>query len=151
MGVGTRARLLSKVNKYAEDTQSRSLLERGYPVQVKISPPRPRAMSRPRWTDKSSSPLSDVKARKEMRARPLVVSAWGLEIGKVESKLKTFTSREGQRKSKDQEEEETWKRKLPEARKYVKFVEPSGVQVLKNPNLLKDVEASAVLDVVVLV
>jgi len=40
---------------------------------------------------------------------------------------------------------------LPEARKYVKFVEPSGVQVLKNPNLLKDVEASAVLDVVVLV
>jgi len=30
-------------------------------------------------------------------------------------------------------------------------VEPSGVQVLKNPNPLKDVEASAVLNVVVLV
>jgi len=30
-------------------------------------------------------------------------------------------------------------------------VEPSGVQVLKNPNPLKDVEASAMLDVVVLV
>jgi len=30
-------------------------------------------------------------------------------------------------------------------------VEPSGVQVLKNPNPLKDVEASAVLDVAVLV
>jgi len=30
-------------------------------------------------------------------------------------------------------------------------VEPSGVQVLKNPNPLKDVKASAVLDVVVLV
>jgi len=30
-------------------------------------------------------------------------------------------------------------------------VEPSGVQALKNPNLLKDVEASAVLDVAVLV
>jgi len=27
-------------------------------------------------------------------------------------------------------------------------VEPSGVQALKNPNPLKDVEASAVLDVV---
>jgi len=32
-----------------------------------------------------------------------------------------------------------------------KIVEPSGVQALKNPNPLKDVEASAVLDVVVLV
>jgi len=32
-----------------------------------------------------------------------------------------------------------------------KFVEPSGVHVLKNPNPLKDVEASALLDVVVLV
>jgi len=31
------------------------------------------------------------------------------------------------------------------------FVESSGVQVLKNPNPLKDVEALAVLDVVVLV
>jgi len=31
------------------------------------------------------------------------------------------------------------------------YVEPSGVQALKNPNPLKDVEASAVLDVVVLV
>jgi len=30
-------------------------------------------------------------------------------------------------------------------------VEPSGVQVLKNPNPLKDVEALAVLDVAVLV
>jgi len=30
-------------------------------------------------------------------------------------------------------------------------VEPSGVHVLKNPNLLKDVEASAMLDVAVLV
>jgi len=30
-------------------------------------------------------------------------------------------------------------------------VEPSGVQVLKNPNPLKDVEVSAMLDVVVLV
>jgi len=30
-------------------------------------------------------------------------------------------------------------------------VESSGVQVLKNPNPLKDVEASAMLDVVVLV
>ena len=30
-------------------------------------------------------------------------------------------------------------------------VEPSGVQVLKNPNPLKDVEASTMLDVVVLV
>jgi len=30
-------------------------------------------------------------------------------------------------------------------------VEPSGVQALKNPNPLKDVEASAVLGVVVLV
>jgi len=30
-------------------------------------------------------------------------------------------------------------------------VEPSGVHVLKNPNPLKDVEASAMLDVVVLV
>jgi len=30
-------------------------------------------------------------------------------------------------------------------------VEPSGVQVLKNPNPLKDVEASAMLDVAVLV
>jgi len=30
-------------------------------------------------------------------------------------------------------------------------VEPSGVQVLKNPNPLKDVEASALLDVDVLV
>jgi len=33
----------------------------------------------------------------------------------------------------------------------VSFVEPSGVQVLKNPNPLKDVEALAVLDVAVLV
>ena len=33
----------------------------------------------------------------------------------------------------------------------VKIVEPSGVQALKNPNPLKDVEASVVLDVVVLV
>jgi len=33
----------------------------------------------------------------------------------------------------------------------VKRVEPSGVQVLKNPNPLKDVEALVVLDVVVLV
>jgi len=33
----------------------------------------------------------------------------------------------------------------------VKSVEPSGVQALKNPNPLKDVEASALLDVVVLV
>jgi len=33
----------------------------------------------------------------------------------------------------------------------IAFVEPSGVQVLKNPNPLKDVEALAVLDVVVLV
>ena len=31
----------------------------------------------------------------------------------------------------------------------VSIVEPSGVQVLKNPNPLKDVEASAVLDVAV--
>jgi len=31
------------------------------------------------------------------------------------------------------------------------LVEPSGVQALKNPNPLKDVEASIVLDVVVLV
>jgi len=30
-------------------------------------------------------------------------------------------------------------------------VEPSGVQALKNPNPLRDVEASAVLDVAVLV
>jgi len=30
-------------------------------------------------------------------------------------------------------------------------VEPCGIQVLKNPNLLKDVEVSAMLDVVVLV
>ena len=30
-------------------------------------------------------------------------------------------------------------------------VEPSGVQVLKNPNPLKDVEASAMLDVAMLV
>jgi len=34
---------------------------------------------------------------------------------------------------------------------HVICVEPSGVQALKNPNPLKDVEASAVLDVVVLV
>ena len=34
---------------------------------------------------------------------------------------------------------------------YVMFVEPSGVQVLNNPNPLEDVEASVVLDVVVLV
>jgi len=33
----------------------------------------------------------------------------------------------------------------------VKCVEPSGVQVLKNRNPFKDVEALAVLDVVVLV
>ena len=33
----------------------------------------------------------------------------------------------------------------------VELVEPSGVQDLKNPNPLKDVEASAVLDVAVLV
>jgi len=33
----------------------------------------------------------------------------------------------------------------------VRFVEPSGVQALKNQNPLKDVEASAVLDVAVLV
>ena len=33
----------------------------------------------------------------------------------------------------------------------VVFVEPSGVHVLKNPNPLKDVEASVMLDVVVLV
>jgi len=32
-----------------------------------------------------------------------------------------------------------------------KSVEPSGVQALKNPNPLKDVEVSAVLGVVVLV
>jgi len=31
------------------------------------------------------------------------------------------------------------------------FVEPSGVQALKNPNPLKDVEASAMLGVAVLV
>jgi len=31
------------------------------------------------------------------------------------------------------------------------LVEPSGVQALKNPNPLKDVEASVVLDVAVLV
>jgi len=31
------------------------------------------------------------------------------------------------------------------------FVEPCGVQVLKNPNPLKDVEASAMLDVAMLV
>jgi len=31
------------------------------------------------------------------------------------------------------------------------IVEPSGVQALKNPNPLKDVEASAMLDVAVLV
>jgi len=31
------------------------------------------------------------------------------------------------------------------------IVEPSGVQALKNPNPLKDVEASVVLDVVVLI
>jgi len=31
------------------------------------------------------------------------------------------------------------------------FVEPSGVQALKNPNPLKDVVASAVFDVAVLV
>ena len=31
------------------------------------------------------------------------------------------------------------------------IVEPSGVHVLKNPNPLKDVEASAMLDVVELV
>jgi len=34
---------------------------------------------------------------------------------------------------------------------WVLSVEPSGVQVLKNPNPLKDVEASAMLDVAVLV
>jgi len=34
---------------------------------------------------------------------------------------------------------------------YKILVEPSGVQVLKNPNPLKDVEVSAMLDVVVLV
>jgi len=33
----------------------------------------------------------------------------------------------------------------------VQTVEPSGVQALKNPNPLKDVEAFAVLDIVVLV
>ena len=33
----------------------------------------------------------------------------------------------------------------------VRHVEPSGVQVLKNPNSLKDVEASVVLDVALLV
>jgi len=33
----------------------------------------------------------------------------------------------------------------------VKIIEPSGVQALKNPNPLKDVEAFVVLDVVVLV
>jgi len=33
----------------------------------------------------------------------------------------------------------------------VNGVEPSGVQVLKNPNPLKDVEASALLDADVLV
>ena len=32
-----------------------------------------------------------------------------------------------------------------------KTVEPCGIQVLKNPNPLKDVEASALVDVVVLV
>ena len=36
-------------------------------------------------------------------------------------------------------------------RKTEETIEPSGVQVLKNPNPLKDVEALAVLDVVVLV
>jgi len=35
--------------------------------------------------------------------------------------------------------------------KVVCVVEPSGVHVLKNPNPLKDVEASAMLDVAVLV
>jgi len=34
---------------------------------------------------------------------------------------------------------------------YLSIVEPCGVQVLKNPNPLKDVEVSAMLDVVVLV
>ena len=34
---------------------------------------------------------------------------------------------------------------------YEPFVEPSGVHVLKNPNPLKDVEASAMPDVAVLV
>jgi len=33
----------------------------------------------------------------------------------------------------------------------ITIFEPNGVQVLKNPNPLKDVEASAMLDVVVLV
>jgi len=35
--------------------------------------------------------------------------------------------------------------------KHVESVEPSGVQVLKNPNPLKDVEALTVLGVAVLV
>jgi len=36
------------------------------------------------------------------------------------------------------------------AKQHPKSVEPSGVQALKNPNPLKDVEALAVLAVVVL-
>jgi len=40
---------------------------------------------------------------------------------------------------------------LKKSSSYLLIVEPSDVQVLKNPNPLKDVEASAVLDVVVLV
>jgi len=41
--------------------------------------------------------------------------------------------------------------RVPAKQKNRPCVEPSGVQVLKNPNPLKDVEASAMLDVVVLV
>ena len=44
-----------------------------------------------------------------------------------------------------------WKKELKKSSSYLLIVEPSDVQVLKNPNPLKDVEASAVLDVVVLV
>jgi len=39
------------------------------------------------------------------------------------------------------------RREIPQ----IETVEPSGVHVLKNPNPLKDVEASALLDVAVLV
>jgi len=44
-----------------------------------------------------------------------------------------------------QREHFTW------TRPYAHYVEPSGVQTLKNPNPLKDVEALAVLGVAVLV
>ena len=47
--------------------------------------------------------------------------------------------------------DERWFLRLPSFVCSKVFVEPNGVQALKNPNPLKDVEASAVLDVVVLV